>query len=88
MVKGPLANAGDVSLIPGSGRSGEGNGNPKTVAPQPWLSFQLESSINSSTLRVSHFLSGYSDLQLSGPVNAMYNRDKLSLQSSAQISDS
>ena len=28
MVKNPLVNAGDVSLIPGSGRSlGEGNGN-------------------------------------------------------------
>jgi len=28
-VKNPLANAGDVGLIPGSGRSpGEGNGNP------------------------------------------------------------
>ena len=29
MVKNPLANAGDVGYIPGSGRStGEGNGNP------------------------------------------------------------
>ena len=29
MVKNPPANAGDVSPIPGSGRSrGEGNGNP------------------------------------------------------------
>ena len=29
MVKNPLANAGDVGLIPESGRSpGEGNGNP------------------------------------------------------------
>ena len=29
MVKNPSANAGDVSLIPGSGRSpGGGNGNP------------------------------------------------------------
>ena len=29
MVKNPLANAGDVALIPGLGRSpGEGNGNP------------------------------------------------------------
>ena len=29
MVKNPPANAGDVGLIPGSGRStGEGNGNP------------------------------------------------------------
>ena len=29
MVKSPAANAGDVGLIPGSGRSpGEGNGNP------------------------------------------------------------
>ena len=29
MVKNPLANAGDASLIPGSGRSpGKGNGNP------------------------------------------------------------
>ena len=29
MVKNPLANAGDVGMIPGSGRSpGEGNGNP------------------------------------------------------------
>ena len=29
MVKNPFANAGDVSLIPGSGRCpGEGNGNP------------------------------------------------------------
>ena len=29
MVKNPPANAGDVSSIPGSGRSlGEGNGNP------------------------------------------------------------
>ena len=29
MVKSPPANAGDMSLIPGSGRSpGEGNGNP------------------------------------------------------------
>ena len=29
MVKNPPANAGDASLIPGSGRSpGEGNGNP------------------------------------------------------------
>ena len=29
MVKNPLANAGDVSYIPGSGRSArEGNGNP------------------------------------------------------------
>ena len=28
-VKNPLANAGDLNLIPGSGRSpGEGNGNP------------------------------------------------------------
>ena len=29
MVKNPLANVGDIGLIPGSGRSpGEGNGNP------------------------------------------------------------
>ena len=29
MVKNPLANAGDMGSIPGSGRSpGEGNGNP------------------------------------------------------------
>ena len=29
MVKNPLANAGDLGLIPASGRSlGEGNGNP------------------------------------------------------------
>ena len=29
MVKNPLTNAGDMSLIPGMGRSpGEGNGNP------------------------------------------------------------
>ena len=28
VVKNPPGNAGDVGLIPGSGRSGEGNGNP------------------------------------------------------------
>ena len=28
MVKASAYNAGDLGLIPGSGRSGEGNGNP------------------------------------------------------------
>ena len=39
MVKNPPANAGDLGLIPGSGRSpGEGNGNPLQYSclENPW----------------------------------------------------
>jgi len=37
VVKNPPANAGDVGLIPGSGRSpGEGNGNPFFAWEIPW----------------------------------------------------
>ena len=35
VIKNPLANAGDMALIPGSGRSpGEGNGNAWRI---PWI---------------------------------------------------
>ena len=47
VVKNPLANAGDKSSIPGSGRSpGEGNGNPRQY------SF-LENSIERGAWRVT-----------------------------------
>ena len=37
VLKNPPANAGDVGLIPGSGRSpGEGNGNPFFAWEMPW----------------------------------------------------
>ena len=41
MVKNPSANAGDMDLIPGSGRCpGEGNGNPAT--PVSWLENSMD----------------------------------------------
>ena len=37
VVSNPLANAGDMSLIPGSGKSpGEGNGNPLQYSILAW----------------------------------------------------
>ena len=47
VVKNPLANAGDKSSIPGSGRSpGEGNGNPRQY-------YFLENSIERGAWRVT-----------------------------------
>ena len=57
MVKNPPANAGDVGLIPGLGRSpGEGNGNPLQYScwGNPWT--EEPGRLQSQGCRVRHAL--------------------------------